>query len=195
MRQVAAVDKRLENAIDGGLGNVCTLIDFLERPRRILLLHQFQNIERLGQDGNHIQSAAERIAHSVSPQRELFSGSIPLAANFNTDIRFVLTGPHSGTTVASRRASLWFAWFSRGSTALPCLTQEQRGPFARTKSLLGRVLTLAWWFGVRKLLRSLSSSESLVVGNLLFSRRFLQLNHCALVLGLRVESQCGPSPS
>src|SRR6266581_481868 len=119
MRHVAAVDKSLQNAIDGRLGNVCSLIDFLECPRSILLLHQFQNIERLGQDGNHIQSAAERIAHSVSPQRELFSGSIPLAANFNTDIRFVLTGPHSGTTVASRRASLRFAWFSRDPRLYP----------------------------------------------------------------------------
>src|SRR6267143_5421014 len=113
MRQVATVDKGLQNAIDGRLGNVCSLIDFLERPRSILLLHQFQNIECLGQDGNHLQSAAVRIAHNVLPQRELFHGSIPSAVNFNTDIRFVLTGPHSGTTVASRRASPLVAWFSR----------------------------------------------------------------------------------
>src|SRR5204863_3695053 len=154
MRQVAAMNKRLENAIDGRFGNVCSLIDFLERPRSIILLHQFQNVERLGQDGNHVQSAAERTSHIVSPQRELFSGKYTLAVDFNTDIRFVLTGLCSGTTVASRRASLLLAWFSRGGTVLLRLTQEQRGPFARTKSPLGRVLTLAWRVCVRKLLRS-----------------------------------------
>src|SRR5260221_8722738 len=82
-----------------------------------------------------------------------------------------------------------------GSTTLLRSTQEQRGPFARTKSPLGRVLTLAWWLGVRKLLRSLPSGESLVVGNLLVSRWFLQLDHRALVLGLRDDAQCGSSPS
>lgn len=86
------------------------------------------------------------------------------------------------------------AWLS-GGTILIRLTQEQRGRFARTKSRFGRVLTLAWWLGVRKLLRSLSSGESLVVGNLLVSRWFLQLDNCALVLGLRDDPQCGPSPS
>ena len=82
-----------------------------------------------------------------------------------------------------------------GGTILIRLTQEQRGPFARSKPFLGRVLTLAWWFGVRKLLRSLPPGESLVVGNLLVSRRFLQLDNCTLVLGLRDDAQCCPSPS
>src|SRR5207249_5362544 len=126
MRQVAAMNKRLENAIDGRFGNVCSLIDFLERPRSILLLHQFQNIERLGQDGNHVQSAAERSDHIVSPQRELFSGSIPLTLNFNTDIRFVLTGLPSGTTVASRRAFVFGCLDFSGVTILIRLSQEQR---------------------------------------------------------------------
>jgi len=75
------------------------------------------------------------------------------------------------------------------------LTQEQRGPFARTKSPFGRVLALAWWLGVGKLLCSLPPGESLVVGDLLVSRRFLQLDNCALVLGLRNDAQCGSSPS
>src|SRR5437016_13488989 len=194
MRQVAAVNKRLQNAIHGRLGDVCSLIDFLECPRGILLLHQFQNIECLGQDRNHVQSAAVRIAHSVSPQRELFSESIPSAVHFNTDIRFVLTDFHSGTTVADRRALPQLLAFS-GSTPLLRWTQEQRGPFARSKSPLGRVLALAWWLGVRKLLRSLPPGESLVVGNVLDSRWCLQLDNCALVLGLRDDAQCGSSPS
>src|SRR5438034_883539 len=139
---------------------------------------------------NHVQSAAERSDHIVSPQRELFSGR-PV----NTDIRFVLTGLPSGTTVASRRAFVFGCLDFSGVTILIRLSQEQRGPFARTKSPIGRVPTLAWWLSVRKLLRSLPSGKSVVLGNLLVSRWFLQLDHCALVLGLRDDAQCGSSPS
>src|SRR5437879_13222329 len=111
MRQVAAMNKRLENAIDGRFGNVCSLIDFLERPRSIILLHQFQNVERLGQDGNHVQSAAERIGHNCSASTRVVLWKYTLAVDFNTDIRFVLTGVHSGSTVPSRRASVFDDWF------------------------------------------------------------------------------------
>src|SRR5437870_13588381 len=118
MRHVAAMNKRLENAIDGRFGNVCSLIDLLERPRSILLLHQFQNIERLGQDGNHVQSAAERSGHNWFASTQVALWKYTLALNFNTDIHFGLTGVHSGSTVSSRCASRLRCLVASGVTDL-----------------------------------------------------------------------------
>ena len=73
---------------------------------------------------------------------------IPSSMKFKIEIPFILTGPFSGTTVARRRASLSSPDFP-GSQVSTQLDQEQRGLFARTKSPLRRLPTLARWFGVR----------------------------------------------
>jgi hypothetical protein len=44
--------ERFENAINRGLRNIRPLVDGLERERALLVLQEFENIERFRQHGN-----------------------------------------------------------------------------------------------------------------------------------------------
>src|SRR5579859_2352352 len=76
-----------------------------------------------------------------------------------------------------------------GVMSLLGLMKEQWGPIAHTKSPVRRVLALAWWLGFRKFLRPLPWWEKLVLGNVLVSRRFLQLDYRAVVLSVCDDAQ------
>src|SRR5215472_13816397 len=70
------------------------------------------------------------------------------------------------------RCVLW----TRFST---CSTEERD----ESKPGVGGIFSLAWRSRVRELLRSISRSEKLGVGNLLACWRLFQLDHCAMVVG------------
>ncbi len=57
------------------------------------------------------------------------------------------------------------------------------------KSCFRCVLSLARWTGVGKLLRAVSRSEALVLGDLLARRRIFQLDHCALASGYGADTR------
>jgi hypothetical protein len=49
------MNQGLQNPIDAGLGDLCLLKNFFEGDRRMILLQQFEHVERLGEDGDQVQ--------------------------------------------------------------------------------------------------------------------------------------------
>ena len=52
---ITAMHERFENAIDRGLRNIRPLVDGLERERALLVLQEFENVERLREHGNQVE--------------------------------------------------------------------------------------------------------------------------------------------
>ena len=55
LRDIAAMDKGLQDSIDGRFGDPSSLVKSLQRKRLILGLQQFQDVQRLRQDRNVVQ--------------------------------------------------------------------------------------------------------------------------------------------
>lgn len=56
LREVAAMHKRFEDAIDGGFGDAGALVDGFERHGLIFLLNQLKDVEGFGQDRNEVET-------------------------------------------------------------------------------------------------------------------------------------------
>lgn len=55
LREIAAVNEGSKHPVNGGLGDPCLAMDGLQRHRLLLSLKEFEDVERLGEDGYEVE--------------------------------------------------------------------------------------------------------------------------------------------